>query len=51
MGSLGTMKEGGRDRYLHSHIEEEVIFVPEGIKARVIYKGHLSEQKKPRIIK
>ena len=37
------MKEGGRDRYVHSLIEEDVKFVPEGIKARVTYKGDLSE--------
>ncbi|MDC0154632.1 IMP dehydrogenase [bacterium] len=43
MGSLGAMKEGGKDRYFQSHIEEDVKFVPEGIEGRVPYKGHLSE--------
>jgi len=32
MGSLGAMKEGGKDRYFQSHIEEDVKFVPEGIE-------------------
>jgi len=43
MGSLGAMKEGGKDRYFQSHIEEDVKFIPEGIEGRVPYKGHLSE--------
>ena len=43
MGSLGAMKEGGKDRYFQSHIEEDEKFIPEGIEGRVPYKGHLSE--------
>ena len=43
MGSLGAMKEGSRDRYFRSHIEEDVKFVPEGIEGRVPYKEHLSK--------
>ena len=43
MGSLGAMKEGGKDRCFHSHIEEDEKFIPEGIEGRVPYKGHLSE--------
>jgi len=43
MGSLGAMKEGSKDRYFQSHIEEDVKFVPEGIEGRVPNKGHLSE--------
>jgi IMP dehydrogenase len=43
MGSLGAMKEGSKDRYFQSHIEEDVKFVREGIEGRVPYKGHLSE--------
>ena len=42
MGSLGAMKEGGKDRYFQSHIEEDVKFVTEGIEGRVPYKGSLS---------
>ena len=43
MGSLGAMKEGDKDRYFQSHIEEDEKFIPEGIEGRVPYKGHLSE--------
>ena len=43
MDSLGAMKEGGKDRYFQSHIEEDEKFIPEGIEGRVLYKGHLSE--------
>lgn len=43
MGSLGVMKEGSKERYFQSHIEEDVKFVPEGIEGRVPCKGHLSE--------
>ena len=43
MGSLGAMKEGSKDRYFQSHIEEDEKFIPEGIEGRVPYKGHLSE--------
>ena len=43
MGSLGAMKEGGKDRYFQDHIEEEVKFVPEGIEGRVPYIGHLAD--------
>ena len=37
MGSLGAMKEGGKDRYFQSHIEEDEKFIPEGIEGRVPY--------------
>jgi IMP dehydrogenase len=40
MGSLGAMKEGGKDRYFQ---ENELKLVPEGIEGRVPYKGPLSE--------
>jgi IMP dehydrogenase len=42
MGSMGAMKEGGRDRYFQGDIEEDVKLVPEGIEGRVPYKGPLS---------
>ncbi|MGD9168288.1 MAG: IMP dehydrogenase [Syntrophobacterales bacterium] len=42
MGSLGAMKEGGRDRYFQGDIEEDAKLVPEGIEGRVPYKGPLS---------
>jgi IMP dehydrogenase len=40
MGSLGAMKEGGKDRYFQ---ENESKLVPEGIEGRVPYKGPLAE--------
>ncbi|MCL2100474.1 MAG: IMP dehydrogenase [Fibromonadales bacterium] len=45
MGSIGAMKEGSKDRYFQSDIEEEndSKFVPEGIEGRVPYKGPLKE--------
>ena len=43
MGSLGSIKEGGKDRYFQDHIEEEIKFVPEGIEGRVPYTGHLAD--------
>ena len=42
MGSLGAMKEGGRDRYFQGDTEEDVKLVPEGIEGRVPYKGPLA---------
>lgn len=43
MGSIGAMKEGGKERYFQADIEEETKFVPEGIEGRVPYKGPLSD--------
>jgi len=43
MGSLEAMKEGSRDRYGQDMEKEEVKLVPEGIVAKVPYKGPLSE--------
>ncbi|MBF0278539.1 MAG: IMP dehydrogenase [SAR324 cluster bacterium] len=42
MGSLGAMKEGSKDRYFQTEVEDMKL-VPEGIEARVPYKGPLSE--------
>ncbi len=42
MGSLGAMKEGSKDRYGQSEVEEEMKLVPEGIEGQVPYKGSLS---------
>ena len=36
MDSLGAMKEGSKDRYFQSHIEEDVQFVPGSIEGRVL---------------
>lgn len=40
MGSLGAMKEGGRDRYFQ---EDQKKLVPEGVEGRVPYKGPLAD--------
>ncbi len=41
MGSLGAMERGGKDRYGQEG-QETAKLVPEGIEARVPYKGNLS---------
>ncbi len=42
MGSLGAMKDGSKDRYFQSEVDD-LKLVPEGIEGRVPYKGPLSE--------
>jgi IMP dehydrogenase len=39
MGSIGAMKQGSKDRYFQSDVSEADKLVPEGIEARVPYKG------------
>jgi IMP dehydrogenase len=41
MGSLGAMKQGSKDRYFQSGVQDEKKLVPEGIEGRVPYKGSL----------
>ena len=41
MGSLGAMKKGSKDRYFQEEAED-LKLVPEGIEARVPYKGGLA---------
>jgi IMP dehydrogenase len=41
MGSLGAMERGGKDRYFQEGQESSKL-VPEGIEARVPYKGNLA---------
>lgn len=43
MGSISAMKAGSKDRYFQSEKTDSNKFVPEGIEARVPYKGTLSE--------
>lgn len=43
MGSIEAMKAGSKDRYFQSEQTDTNKFVPEGIVARVPYKGTLSE--------
>ncbi|MBL8634443.1 MAG: IMP dehydrogenase [Myxococcales bacterium] len=41
MGSLAAMRKGGRDRYGQAGIAEASKLVPEGVEARVPYRGPL----------
>ncbi len=43
MGSISAMQAGSKDRYFQSEKTDSSKFVPEGIEARVPYKGTLSE--------
>jgi IMP dehydrogenase len=43
MGSISAMKEGSKDRYFQEHEEEASKLVPEGVEARVPYKGRLED--------
>ena len=43
MGSIEAMQAGSKDRYFQSETTDRNKFVPEGIVARVPYKGTLSE--------
>jgi len=43
MGSLSAMEQGSADRYFQEETREARKFVPEGIEARVPYKGPASD--------
>jgi IMP dehydrogenase len=43
MGSLGAMREGGRDRYFQDDEFEPKKLVPEGIEGKVPYRGPISD--------
>ena len=43
MGSLEAMEKGSKDRYFQSSVSDSKKLVPEGIAARVPYKGTLYE--------
>lgn len=42
MGSIGAMKEGSKDRYFQSDVDNDVKLVPEGIEGMVPLRGPLS---------
>lgn len=42
MGSIEAMKEGSKDRYFQTDIQEEKDLVPEGVVGRVPYRGSLT---------
>jgi IMP dehydrogenase len=39
MGSVGAMARGSADRYFQAEVNDALKLVPEGIEARVPYKG------------
>lgn len=39
MGSIGAMREGGKERYGQADVQLEEKFVPEGIEGQILYKG------------
>ena len=39
MGSIGAMSEGSSDRYFQKNYKDKSKFVPEGVEARISYKG------------
>jgi len=43
MGSLGAMKRGSKTRYFQGDVKEASKLVPEGVEARVPYRGPLSD--------
>ncbi|MCA9507039.1 MAG: IMP dehydrogenase [Myxococcales bacterium] len=43
MGSTGAMREGSKDRYGQSQVEDAKKLVPEGIEGRIPYRGSVSE--------
>ena len=42
MGSIGAMKQGGKERYGQANIKDDQKFVPEGIEGRILLKGPVS---------
>lgn len=43
MGSLGAMKRGSSDRYFQEGVSETTKLVPEGVEARVPYRGKIKD--------
>ncbi|MDF7636792.1 IMP dehydrogenase [Leuconostocaceae bacterium ESL0958] len=43
MGSIAAMENGSKDRYFQGEVNEAKKMVPEGIEARVAYKGTLAD--------
>ena len=44
MGSMGAMKEGGKERYGQADITEGRKYVPEGIEGQIVYKGEVANE-------
>jgi len=43
MGSIGAMSAGSSNRYFQKNHKDKSKFVPEGVEARVLYKGSMEE--------
>jgi len=43
MGSIGAMSEGSSNRYFQKNHKDKSKFVPEGVEARVIFKGKVDK--------
>ena len=43
MGSIGAMSAGSSNRYFQKNYKDKSKFVPEGVEARVIYKGAVAK--------
>jgi IMP dehydrogenase len=43
MGSIGAMSSGSSNRYFQKNHNDKSKFVPEGVEARVVYKGSVNE--------
>jgi len=43
MGSIGAMSSGSSNRYFQKNFKDKSKFVPEGVEARVIYKGKVEK--------
>jgi len=43
MGSIGAMSSGSSNRYFQKNHKDKSKFVPEGVEARVLYKGSVHE--------
>ena len=43
MGSIGAMSAGSANRYFQKNYKDRSKFIPEGVEARVPYKGHVEK--------
>ena len=43
MGSIGAMSSGSANRYFQKNHKDKSKFVPEGVQARVLFKGPINE--------
>jgi len=43
MGSIGAMSAGSSNRYFQKNYKDKSKFIPEGVEARVIYKGSVNK--------